>query len=578
MTPFDFFSSPHSVTQKQYEALRMYFLDKKTAREVAPIFGYSYRGFTTVISIFLKKLNKIPPDQLFFAKPLKGRPVSDPVNDAEQSVIGLRKKNYSVDDIKVVMDGQGLNMSEKTIYNILSNNGFSKLPRRLKVDKQTLENPCIDAPKSISLDFGRENFKSTSAGLLCFLPYIHKYGIDKLIEESLYPQTESINRLSSILSFLALKLSNVRRYTADNLWCMDRGMGLFAGLNVLPKAAWFTSYSDRVTSEMNHEFLARLHRLWTGNGLLNDTANLDFTTIPYWGNADHLENNWSGKRTKALQSMLAVLAHDPDSGIIDYGNANVLHKNESAVVLEYLDFYTLHNKQNLKYLIFDSKFTNYQNLNQLNQKEIKFITIRRKGKNMVDRLDKIPANQWKIKRIETGDNKSRNLKVFEEEVKLKDYDGLVRQISITGNGKIKPGIIITNDFELSIEKIVRKYARRWLVEKTISQQIEFFHLNHVSSSMVIKVDFDLTMSLLAFNLYRLMALDFTRYDHLTAQTIYEKFIINDGDIIIDDQSISVSLKKKRNLPLVLEKLKPFSLTNYCWLNNKKLIFDGASYS
>jgi len=578
MTPFDFFASPHSVSQKQYEALRMFFLDKKSAREVATRFGYSYRGFTTIISTFRKKLNEIPPDQLFFAKPLKGRPVSDPVNNAEQTVIGLRKKNYSVNDIKAVMDGQGLTISEKTIYNILSENGFSKLPRRLKVDKQALENPCIDAPKSICLDFDCENFKSTSAGLLCFLPYIHKYGIDKLIEESLYPQTESINRLSSILSFMALKLSNVRRYTADNLWCMDRGMGLFAGLNVLPKAAWFTSYSDRVTGEMNHEFLARLHRLWTSNGLLNDTANLDFTTIPYWGNADHLENNWSGKRTKALQSMLAVLAHDPDSGIIDYGNANVLHKNESAVVLEYLDFYTLNNKQNLKYLIFDSKFTNYQNLNQLNQKGIKFITIRRKGKNMVDRLDKIPANQWKIKRIETGDNKSRNLKVFEEEVTLKDYDGPIRQISITGNGKIKPGIIITNDFELSIEKIVRKYARRWLVEKTISQQIEFFHLNHVSSSMVIKVDFDLTMSLVAFNLYRLMALDFTRYEHLTAQSMYEKFIINDGDISIDEQSITVKLKKKRNLPLVLEKLKSFSQTNYPWLNSKKIIFEGASYS
>jgi len=37
--------------------------------------------------------------------------------------------------------------------------------------------------------------------------------------------------------------------------------------------------------------------------------------------------------------MLAVLAHDPDSGLIDYGSANVLQKDESAVILEFLDFY-----------------------------------------------------------------------------------------------------------------------------------------------------------------------------------------------------------------------------------------------
>jgi hypothetical protein len=34
-----------------------------------------------------------------------------------------------------------------------------------------------------------------------------------------------------------------------------------------------------------------------------------------------------------------VLALDPDSGLIDYGSANVLQKDESAVVLEFLDFY-----------------------------------------------------------------------------------------------------------------------------------------------------------------------------------------------------------------------------------------------
>ncbi|MCD6355014.1 MAG: hypothetical protein J7L95_05650, partial [Prolixibacteraceae bacterium] len=78
------------------------------------------------------------------------------------------------------------------------------------------------------------------------LPILKKYGIDKIIENSKYPETKSINRLSSILSFLTLKVNNVRRYSADDLWCMDRGEGMFAGLNVLPKAAWFTSYSTRL--------------------------------------------------------------------------------------------------------------------------------------------------------------------------------------------------------------------------------------------------------------------------------------------------------------------------------------------
>lgn len=578
MEPISFFSNPHSIAQKQYEALRMYYMENVTAKEVAKKFGYTYRGFTTIITDFRKKLNNDEIDNLFFLPINRGRPVSEPVSTTNDFIISLRKKFYSVADIKIQLDGIGRSVSEKTIYNVLKYNGFSKLPRRIKTSKQKLEAPKIDAPISMTLKFVDEHFKSGSAGLLCFLPYIQKYGIDKLIENSLYPQTTTINRTSSILSFVCLKLSNVRRYSADDIWCMDRGMGLFAGLNVLPKTAWFTSYSDRVTSDMNTLFLKQLHKLWVTNSLLGDTSNIDFTTIPYWGDGEHLENNFSNKRGKALESILAVLAHDPDTGIIDYGSTNILHKQESDVVLEYLDFYTTDKKRDLKYLVFDSKVTNYQNLNTLNKNEIKFITIRRRGKNMVEKINKIPADKWTTKRVEMAGNKKRTLKVYEEIVQLKDYEGDIRQIVITGHGKIKPAIIITNDFDLEIDKIIRKYTRRWIVEKTISEQIEFFHLNHVSSSMVIKVDFDLTMSILAHNIYRLFALDLGRYNHLTSQSIYEKFILNEGDIEIEKGKITVKLKKKRNLPLLLENMQGFEKIKYSWLNGVKIQIQGASYS
>ena len=86
------------------------------------------------------------------------------------------------------------------------------------------------------LDYTPESFSAqNSFAMLCLLPYLQQYGIDKLIRNSDYPETSTINRLSSILCFVALKLSNVRRYSADDIWCIDRGLGLFAGLNVLPK-------------------------------------------------------------------------------------------------------------------------------------------------------------------------------------------------------------------------------------------------------------------------------------------------------------------------------------------------------
>jgi hypothetical protein len=581
MQPIDFFLTPASIAQKQYEALRMYHLEGKSAVIVAERFGYTHRGFTTIASEFAKKIKKGESVSLFFQQIRRGRKTTSNIQTAKDSIIAMRKKNYSIEDIKVMLDSKKMGISEKSIYNIIDQEGFSKLLRRTKQEKKQKEAvPQIQAEKSVALTFANEGFKSSSAGILCLLPYIQMYGLDKIIVQSNYPQTSAINRLSSILGFVALKASNVRRYSTDDLWCMDRGQGLFAGLNVLPKAAWFTSYSDRVTTDMNMSFLKELHKVWIDNGILGDTANLDFTTIPYWGDSAHLENNWSGKRTKALASMLAVLAQDPDSGIIDYGQIHVKHDNESEVVLEFLDFYQqgARQGQKLTYLSFDSKFTNYQNLNELNKKEVKFITIRRRGKTIVENINSQPTSKWKNIRVEASGNKKRSLKVYQEHLSLQGYVGIIRQIVITGNGKIKPAIIITNDFDLPLEVIVRKYAKRWIVEKTISEQISFFHLNNVCSSMVIKVDFDLTMSILTYNIFKLMAMDLDRYEKLSPQSMYEMFLDNVADIEIKDDEITVALKKKRNLPLVLEKMSNFSNVKFEWLAQKKLIFMGASYS
>lgn len=580
MEPKDFFRKPNSIGQKQYEALRMFFVENKKAQEVADQFGYTYRGFTTIVSNFRRDLKTKPPENLFFKERKKGRKRSEQINEAKKIIIKLRKKYYSIEDIKTTLDSKNFKISEKTIYNILSEEGFARLPRRLKREKRGLQTSQIEAEKSIPLQFEHEEFKSAAAGILILLPYIEKYGINKIIERSDYPGTNQIGKVNSILAFIALKASNIRRYTADDLWCMDRGSGLFAGLNVLPKAAWFTSYSHRVTSDMNRKFLSMLHQKWLSENLLGDTANLDFTTIPYWGEDDHLENNWSGKRGKALPSLLAVLAHDPDSGIIDYGGVDVTHANESMVILEFLDFYkqALSGRKELKYLVFDSKFTNYQNLGRLNKNNIKFITIRRRGKNIVERLEKLAKSNWKTIRVESAGNKKRTIRVFEEYVFLKGYDDRIRQISITGHGKIKPAIIITNDFEIPIENLVRKYTKRWIVEKAIAEQVSFFHLNNVSSSMVIKVDFDLTMTILTHNLYRLLARDLDRYYNLSDQSIYEKFIENSADIKIGENLIEVRYKKKRNLPLLLEKMSNHEGTTYSWLDNKKIKFTGATYS
>jgi len=578
MDPKIFFQSPKNPTQKQYEDLRAFYVEKKPACDVAAQYGYTTTSFYSLSRDFKKLLNNQESalNKFFIcSKPgpkLKNRTVS-----TDNLIIILRKKYLSVSDIKSILDSQDLKISETYIYSLLKREGFARLPRRgVQAKRETSSNVPIAAPKTTLLSWTSESFNTPSVGILAFIPYIIENGIDKLILASEYPGTTTIPIINSILSFLALKLANIRRYTTDDLWCMDRGLGLFAGLNVLPKAAWFTSYSHRVTREMNLAFLKNLHKLWCEKGLLSDTANLDFVAVPYWGDDSHLENNWSGTRHQAMSSILAALAHDPESGIITYGDTTVRHEGESDVIVEFLDFYKTSGKNDLKYLVFDSRVTTYQNLKTLDEKGVKFITIRRRGKNIVKELEELPKNEWKIVRVPAASGKNRQLKILDRQVFLKDYGKKLRQIAITGHGRIKPALIITNDFDIKVEEVIRKYARRWLVEKTISEQTHFFHLNRVSSSMVIKVDFDLTMTILAHNLYRLFAEDLEGYSHHTAVKLYEKFIYNEGRVSIENSVTTAIVKKKRHHPALLEAMQPFQGCKVSWWDGRPFHIEAAS--
>ena len=337
-----YFTEPSSALHKQYLALRKFFVDGYNAEQVAKECGYSTNTVYSMVLDFKEKMASGNLEDPFFKENKTGRKPIDRKGEIEETVVNLRKKYFSVPDILIATDAMGFGLTIYSIEKILNDAGFARLPRRgkqFKSDTVSSYEPKLTAPISCRLLPDQEEFSSQLAGLLCILPYIAKYGIDKIINESAYPETKEIDRMASILSFVALKLSNVKRYSADDTWCMDRGMGLFAGLNVLPKAAWFNSYSSAVTREMNVSFLRSLHSVWVENSLLSDTVNLDFTTIPYWGDDDPFENNWSGKRGKALASIQAVLAQDPESGLLCYGDTTVRHRSQNDVVLEFLDFY-----------------------------------------------------------------------------------------------------------------------------------------------------------------------------------------------------------------------------------------------
>ena len=62
---------------------------------------------------------------------------------------------------------------------------------------------------------------------------------------------------------------------------------------------------------------------------------------------------------------------------------------------------------------------------------------------------------------------------------------------------------MTNE-TLTWKQLITRYAQRMPIENGLADSIDFFHLNVLSSSVALKVDFDVTLTIVASGIYRLL--------------------------------------------------------------------------
>jgi len=109
----DYFSSPSSISQKKYEALRAFYYEKRSAQEVAKTFGYTLNAFYSLAHDFRQFIHERENrEDLFFFIHKPGRKEKAKKEELDQRIIDLRKQYLSVPDIKSALDSQDYRVSE----------------------------------------------------------------------------------------------------------------------------------------------------------------------------------------------------------------------------------------------------------------------------------------------------------------------------------------------------------------------------------------------------------------------------------------------------------------------------------
>src|SRR5262249_27078676 len=98
--------------------------------------------------------------------------------------------------------------------------------------------------RQLDLKPGR-TWRTRVAGVFLFLPLLARIRFDQLVRQAGYPGSRMVPAVGALLSLLALKLSDKERHSHISDFNFDEALGLFAGLNVLPKKSYATDYSYR---------------------------------------------------------------------------------------------------------------------------------------------------------------------------------------------------------------------------------------------------------------------------------------------------------------------------------------------
>jgi hypothetical protein len=98
--------------------------------------------------------------------------------------------------------------------------------------------------------------------------------------------------------------------------------------------------------------------------------------------------------------------------------------------------------------------------------------------------------------------------------------------------------------------VVGDYARRWRVENGIAEAVKFFHLNALSSPILVKVHFDVVMTILADTLYTMLARKLRGFEECDAPKLYRHFVRGKGTVELNQSTVTVTYPRRAHNPIL----------------------------
>lgn len=546
MDPRRFFLEPSSPRQRQYEALRAYFVEQRPSAEVARAFGYSPGAFQVMCHHFRRTA-----DPQFFINSRPGPRLQPKKSAARELIIELRKANHSVYEISQALKERSLSLSPTAVREVLKAEGFAALPRRLDEERPPSVGPGTEPVANVrQFSLAPRQFHTRFGGLFLFAPLLARLDLQALARVARLPSSRMIPSAHALRACLALKLCSIERKSHVMSLVADPGLALFAGLNACPKKSYLCEATSRVSHAQTMALVATFQQqIAPEQELPGQSFNLDFHSVPYHGEHPAVQRHYVAMRSRRQSSILTFLAQDADGQAFCYSNADLRKGEEADEILRFVAFWEKHHGARPRHLVFDSRLTTYANLVKLHNMGITFMTLRRRSPALLKEIALLPRSAWRTVELDVPTRKYRTPRVFEQSARIEGQT--FRQLFIQDLGHDEPTILLTNDRRTSVAALITRYARRMLIENALSDAVRFFHMNALSSAVGLKVDFDMALLVIASGLYRLLARQMRGYADAQARRIYRDLVDMPASVRIERDGVHVHFHRRAHLPIIV---------------------------
>jgi hypothetical protein len=450
-------------------------------------------------------------------------------------------------------------------------------PGRPRRDRAALpptdpERPAIADHRRLDLTPGRR-LRSRVAGLFLFLPLLARLRFDQIVQRADYPGSRMVPSTATLLSLLTLKLLDKERRSHINDFNFDEALGLFAGLNILPKATFAVVYSYRTQRRHQRHLLTGWISALTPLLFPKGRAfAVDFHPIPFRGDPEALDNHYLPRRGKAGPSVLSFFAQEQESRVLCYANANLTRTDQPGELMRFIEFWHDIAGQDPAWLYFDSKVVPYAELSRVNQRGIPFVTIRRRGAAVLRRLLALPATAWRRAVLDTPQRCHQHIRFVDETIRLSGYEGPIRQVAVDGLGRKQPTLFLSNHFEETARSLILRYAGRNGVEDGLGTSVNFFHLDCLASEVRLNVDLDVALTVVANGCYRWLASRLHGFDKSAPKQLYRKFVETGGQVDVQSDRLVVRFDKRSHNPILREAELDKGCPPIPWLGNLPVTF------